>query len=376
MSAKSTHNAGASNAGRRGFIKVAAAGAAVGTLATPGVSRAQTVTLRFQSTWPQRDIFHEFAQDYVSRVNAMSGGRVRLELLAAGAVVGAFQLLDAVSAGTLDGGHGVSAYWFGKNKAFSLFGTPPAWFGDAHQYLGWFHYGGGKELYAELINDILKVNVVGFQTGPMPTQPLGWFKQPIERAEQLRGLKYRTVGLATDLFNELGVAVVALPGGEIVPALERGVIDGAEFNNPSSDSILGFQDVAKVYMLQSYHQAAESFELLFNKTKFDALAPELKAMVKFAAEAASSDMNWKALDRYSKDIEALRAKGVNVVATPEAILKAQLAAWDKVLDKLGGENAFFKKVVDSQKDWVKRTVSYQRLNEPSRDLAFNHFFKT
>jgi TRAP-type mannitol/chloroaromatic compound transport system substrate-binding protein len=174
----------------------------------------------------------------------------------------------------------------------------------------------------------------------------------------------------------MGAAVTILAGGEIVPALERGVIDGAEFNNPSSDSILGFQDVAKVYMLQSYHQAAESFELLFNKTKFDALAPELKAMVKFAAESASSDMNWKALDRYSKDIEALRAKGVNVVSTPEAILKAQLAAWDKVLEKLGGENAFFKKVVDSQKDWVKRTVSFQRLNEPSRDLAFNHFFKT
>ena len=121
---------------RRGFLKAAAAGAAAtAVLATPGVSRAQTVTWRFQSTWPQRDIFHEFAGDFVSRVNAMAGGRLRMELLAAGAVVGAFQLIDAVSAGTLDGGHGVSAYWFGKNKAFSLFGTPPAWFYDANSYL-------------------------------------------------------------------------------------------------------------------------------------------------------------------------------------------------------------------------------------------------
>ena len=131
------------NPARRGLLKAAAVGA-VGTavLATPNVSRAQTVTLRFQSTWPQRDIFHEFAQDYVTRVNNLAGGRLRVELLAAGAVVGAFQLLDAVHAGTLDGGHGVSAYWFGRNRAFSLFGTTPPWFGDANQFLGWFYYGG------------------------------------------------------------------------------------------------------------------------------------------------------------------------------------------------------------------------------------------
>ena len=274
-----------SRAGRRGLMKAAAVGA-IGTavLATPNVSRAQTTVLRFQSTWPQRDIFHEFAQDYVSRVNQMAGGRLRLELLAAGAVVGAFQLLDAVHAGTLDGGHGVSAYWFGKNKAFSLFGTSPPWFGDANQLLGWFHYGGGQALYKELLHDILKMNVVGFQTGPMPTQPLGWFRNAVERPEQIRGLRYRTVGLATDLFQEMGAAVVALPGGEIVPALERGVIDGAEFNNPSSDRVLGFPDVAKNYMIQSFHQRTESFEILFNRQKFDALPQELQAMMRYASE--------------------------------------------------------------------------------------------
>jgi TRAP-type mannitol/chloroaromatic compound transport system substrate-binding protein len=214
-------------------VRASAVGAiGLAALAAPNVSRAQTTTLRFQSTWPQRDIFHEFAGDYVRRVNEMAGGRLRLELLAAGAVVGAFQLIDAVSANTLDGGHGVPAYWFGKNKAFSLFGTSPPWFGDANQLLGWYHYGGGEALYGELINDIVRVPVVSFMTGPMPTQPLGWFKTPIERADQLRGLKYRTVGLAADLFAELGAAVVSIPGGDIVPSLERGVIDGAEFNNP------------------------------------------------------------------------------------------------------------------------------------------------
>ncbi|HEY8611504.1 MAG TPA: TRAP transporter substrate-binding protein, partial [Roseomonas sp.] len=276
-------------AGRRGLLRAAAVGATgAAVLATPSVSRAQTTTLRFQSTWPQRDIFHEFAQDYVERVNRMAGGRLRVELLAAGAVVGAFQVLDAVNTGTLDGGHGVSAYWFGKNKAFSLFGTTPPWFGDANQLLGWFYHGGGEALYKELMHDILKVNAVGFLSGPMPTQPFGWFKQPIERPEQIRGLKYRTVGLAADLLAEMGAAVVSLPGGEIVPALERGVIDGAEFNNPSSDRVLGFPDVAKTYMIQSYHQRVESFEILFNRQKYEAMPQELQAILRYGAEAASA----------------------------------------------------------------------------------------
>lgn len=362
-----------STADRRRFLALAGATAAA-TVAAPNVSNAQTVSLRFQSTWPQRDIFHEFCNDYAARVNAISGGRLKLEVLAAGAVVPAFQLQDAVHAGILDGGHGVTAYWFGKNKAYSLFGTPPAFGWDAHNFLAWMNYGGGYDLYNELIQQITRVNVVGFLTGPMPCQPLGWFKRELKEAGELRGLKYRTVGLAADLFNELGSAVTILPGGEIVPALERGLIDGAEFNNPSSDSVLGFADVSKTYMLQSYHQAAEAFEVLFNKTKFDAMSAEQKAILKYAAEAASSDMYWKALDRYSKDLTALRGRGVNVIKTPDAILKAQLEAWDKVVARLSGENPFFKKVIESQRAWVQRTVSFERINTPSRDMAYTHFF--
>ncbi len=368
--------------GRRGLLKAAAVGAAgTAVLAAPNVSRAQTAVLRFQSTWPQRDIFHEFAQDYVSRVNAMAGGRLRLELLAAGAVVGAFQLLDAVNAGTLDGGHGVSAYWFGKNKAFSLFGTTPPWFGDANQLLGWFYHGGGEALYKELMADILKVNAVGFLSGPMPTQPLGWFKQPIERPEQIRGLKYRTVGLAADLFNEMGAAVVSLPGGEIVPALERGVIDGAEFNNPSSDRILGFPDVAKTYMIQSYHQRVESFEILFNKGKYEGLPAELQAVLRHGAEASSADMSWKLQDRYSRDLLTMaQQNGVNVRPTPRPVLEAQLQAWNRVVERLEGDNSspangpFFKKICDSQRDWCRRVGNFFLRYEAGQAVAYNHFF--
>ncbi|MCR0983557.1 TRAP transporter substrate-binding protein [Roseomonas populi] len=369
-------------AGRRGLLRAAAVGATgAAVLATPSVSRAQTVTLRFQSTWPQRDIFHEFAQDYVERVNRMAGGRLRVELLAAGAVVGAFQVLDAVHAGTLDGGHGVVAYWYGKNKAFSLFGTAPPWFGDANQMLGWFYHGGGEALYRELLQDVLKVNVVGFLSGPMPTQPFGWFKQPIERVDQIRGLKYRTVGLAAELMAEMGAAVVSLPGGEIVPALERGVIDGAEFNNPSSDRVLGFPDVAKAYMIQSYHQRVESFEMLFNKTKYESLPVEIQAIIRHGAEAASADMSWKLQDRYSKDLlEMTQRQGVQARPLPRPVLEAQLAAWNKVIERLENDNSnpnngpFFKKVCDSQREWCRRVGNFFLRYEASQVAAYNHFF--
>jgi TRAP-type mannitol/chloroaromatic compound transport system substrate-binding protein len=361
---------------RRKFLKtgaVAAGVAATGTVAMPNVSRAQTVSMKFQSTWPNKDIFHEYAADYVTKVNEMGGGRLRLELLPAGSVVPAFQMLDAVNTGILDGGHGVSAYWYGKHKAFSLFGTAPAFGWDANQLLGWVKYGGGQQLYDKLTRDVMRLNVVGFLTGPMPTQPLGWFRKEITGPDDIRGMKFRTVGLGADLFKELGAAVTILPGGEIVPALDRGLIEGAEFNNPSSDRILGFPDVSKIYMVQSYHQALECFEILFNKGKYDALPKELQAVLKYGAEAASADMSWKAMDRYSKDMEAMKAAGVKVIKTPDSMLKAQLAAWDKVIANLSKE-PMFAEVIASQKAFAKRVVSFFNEYEVTPVLAYEHFY--
>jgi TRAP-type mannitol/chloroaromatic compound transport system substrate-binding protein len=372
-----TSNSKPSSVSRRKFLKsgaVAAGAATVGTLAMPQVSRAQTVSFKFQSTWPTKDIFHEFAADFVKKVNDMSGGRLRVELLAAGAVVPAFQLIDAVHNGILDGGHGVSAYWFGKNKAFSLFGTGPALGMDANQVLGWMRYGGGQALYDELVGSILKLNVVGFQYGPMGTQPLGWFKKPITGPNDLKNIKYRTVGLSADMFKNLGTNVTILPGGEIVPALEKGLIDGAEFNNPSSDRLLGFTDVAKSMMVQSYHQPNETFEILFNKGKFSGLPAELQAVIRHAVDASSSDMSWKAMDRYSKDLEAIKAAKVTVTQTPESVLKAQLESWDKVVAEQS-KDPFFKKVVDSQKVWAKRVVGFDLEYTVNPRLAYNHIFK-
>jgi TRAP-type mannitol/chloroaromatic compound transport system substrate-binding protein len=368
-----------SGATRRQFLgKMALGGAAatVGTLAMPSVSRAQTVVWRFQSSWPQKDIFHEIAHDYVQRVNSMAGSRLKLELLPAGAVVGAFQIQDAVHSGALEGGHAAVAYWYGKHKAFSMFGTSPPWGWDANMLLGWFYHGGGDALYRELVNDMIQVNVISFLSGPQPTQPLGWFKKEIRSVQDLKGLKYRTIGLAADLMAEMGAAVTILPGGDIVPAMDRGLLDGAEFNNPSSDRVLGFPDVAKVYMLQSWHQRTETFEILFNKSKYDALPPEHQAIIRYAAESASADFSWKNQDRYSRDLEEMVGKqDVKAVQTPREVLDAQLAAWDQVIARLSAD-PFIKKVMDSQKGWVKRVAGFYHVYEADNRVAFDHFFKT
>ncbi len=359
---------------RRSFIKGAAAVSVAAAVAAPTVVRAQdAIVWKFQSTWPAKDIFHEYAQDYVNRVNEMSAGKLKLDLLAAGSVAKAFEVQDAVLAGTLDGGHGVCAYWYGKNKAYSLFGTPPAFGWRANQMLGWFKYGGGQALYDELVQQVLGLDLVGFLTGAMPTQPLGWFKKPVESVDDFKGLKYRTVGLSADLNNELGAAVTIMGGGEIVPAMDRGLLDAAEFNNPSSDKLLGFPDVSKVYMLQSYHQSAECFEIIFNKTKYSALPAEIQSILKYAAESSSSDMTWKAMDRYSNDLAALKEQGVAVHKTPDSLLEAQLGAWDKVIATLSAD-PFFAKVIESQKAWAKRVVSLQFDMEVDQKKAYDHFF--
>src|SRR6187551_3329087 len=204
-------------ASRRKFLGGAAV-AGVAMVARPAVVKAQgPVHMRWQSTWPSKDIFHEYALDYAKKVNDMTGGDLRIEVLPAGAVVPAFQLLDAVSKGVLDGGHGVLVYHYGKQTALALWGSGPGYAMDANMLLSWHKYGGGKELLEKIYKSI-GANVVSFPYGPMPTQPLGWYKKPVTKAADLNGLKFRTVGISIDVFTGMGAAVNALPGGEIVAA--------------------------------------------------------------------------------------------------------------------------------------------------------------
>jgi TRAP-type mannitol/chloroaromatic compound transport system substrate-binding protein len=303
----------------------------------------------------------------------MAGGKLKIEVLPSGSVVPAFQLLEAVAKGTLDGGHGVVAYHYGKNSALALWGSGPAYGMDPNMVLAWHNYGGGKALLEEIYAS-LNLDVTSFLYGPMPTQPLGWFKKPVAKVADMKGLKFRTVGLAVDVFTEMGTAVNPLPGGEIVPALDRGLIDAAEFNNASSDRLLGFPDVVKNCMLQSFHQSGEQFEILFNKTKLNALPTELKSIVDYAVQAASADMSWKAIQRNSNDYIELKKQGVKFYKTPDAILRAQLEAWDKTIAKKSTENAIFKKVLDSQKAFAQRAGQWQNDYLVEFKMAYNHYF--
>ncbi|MAW33623.1 MAG: C4-dicarboxylate ABC transporter [Proteobacteria bacterium] len=333
------------------------------------------VKLKVQAGFPAKDPLFEVAQQIYGYVKDLSGGRMTVELLPAGAVVGALDQADAVHQGVLDGSHAVPAYWYGKNDALSLFGTGPYLGADANTILAWLEYGGGQQLYTEMYNDVLKLDVVPLAYGGMMMQPLGWFRKEVKSADEFKGIKYRTVGLAIDVFKNMGASVVAIPGGEIVPALERGVIDAAEFNNPASDMALGFPDVSKVCMVQSYHQPSEFFEVLLNKRVWDGLPEQYKAIWKIAAKAASAQMSWHTIDLFSKKYVELRdERGVEFIKTPDDILKAQLKAWDKIIEDRGKSNPLFTKIVDSQKDFMKRAVAYQTTFIANPKQAFDHYF--
>ena len=364
-----------SKVSRRNVLKAAMAAGGAAVLGFPMIAKGQSgpITMRWQSTWPQKDIFHEFALDFAKKVNDMTGGELKIEVLPAGAVVPAFGLLDAVSKGTLDGGHGVLVYHYGKQNALALWGSGPAFGMDANTLLAWHKYGGGKQLLDKLYKSI-GANVVSYVYGPMPTQPLGWFKKPIARVEDFKGLKFRTVGISIDVFTGLGAAVNALPGGEIVPAMDRGLLDAAEFNNASSDRLLGFPDVSKVCMLQSYHQNAEQFEIMFNKPKFDALPAKIKAVIENAVEAASADMSWKAIDRYSRDYLELQTKDkVRFYRTPDSVLARQLVVYDEAAAKRK-DNPLFVEIEESQRQFAARAVRWFLDTQVNARMAYNHYF--
>jgi TRAP-type mannitol/chloroaromatic compound transport system substrate-binding protein len=359
---------------RRSFLKQATIVGGVVAGAAPMISVAQTpISMRWQSTWPTKDIFHEYAQDFAKKVNDMSSGRLKIEVLPAGAVVKAFDLIDAVSKGTLDGGHGVTAYWYGKNSAMALWGSGPAFGMDPNMLLAWHEFGGGKALLDEIYKG-LNLDVQSFVYGPMPTQPLGWFKKPVTKVDDFKGLKYRTVGLSIDIFTAMGASVNAIPGAEIVAAMDRGLLDAAEFNNASSDKLLGFPDVSKVCMLQSFHQCSEQFEILFNKTKYNALSADLKAVIANAVQASSAEMSWKAIDRYSTDYIALQKQGIKFYKTPDSVLQAQLKAWDSITEKRAAENPMFAKVLASMKAFAERACKWQNDTLVDHKMAYRHAF--
>ncbi|MBD1546144.1 TRAP transporter substrate-binding protein [Roseibium aggregatum] len=360
---------------RRRFLKgsALAATATAGTLAAPAVARAEPTVLKMQAAWGG-GIFLENAKSYVDTVHAMAGKDLKIDLLAVDSVVKTSQMQDAVHRGVLDAAHYVPAYWYSKSKTASLFGTGPCFGWSSQEVLGWVNYGGGQELFDELMGS-LGLNVVSFFNSPMPAQPLGWFKEQIKDVAQMNGLKYRTVGLAADVMLQMGLSVVQLPGGEIQPAMKSGLIDAAEFNNPTSDRDFGMQDVSKDYMLASFHQSQEFFEITFNKKKYESLPSELQAVLKHASNAENSNFYWHNTKRYAEDLVKLQTEqGVNVWRTPDSVMAAQLDAWDTVVARISEEDPFFAKVIESQKKYAKEVMGYLNLNQPDYKLAYKHYF--
>ncbi len=369
---------------RRRFVQKALAAGAAGAIATPAASQsaslvktAKPVVFKFQSTWPTKDIFNEFAQDFAKKVNDMSGGELRIDVYPTNSIVKAFGIQNAVHKGQLDGGHGVPTYWHDRHAAFSLFGSGPSFGMSSNQILAWFQYGGGQQLYDELVQKEMNLNIQGFMYGPLTPQPLGWFKNRIESIKDLDKMRFRAVGLAAEVFKELGLTTTALQPADIVPWLDKGLIDAAEFNNPSSDRALGFPSVSSVCMIRSFHQSSEVFEVIFNKQRFDSLPFALRSIIRYALQASSADLSWKASDRFSTDYEEMRRKqGVRYYVTPDDILRAQLNAWRKIIARESANSRIFKRIIDSQMRFAKRVVGFENDLTPSSKMAFDFWFST
>ena len=359
---------------RRKFFKAAAVtgAAAAATIAMPNVAFSAPKTLKMQAAWGG-GIFLEMAKQYADRVNAMAGGQLKVEVLPVGAVLKTAEIADGVSKGVVDAGHLVTAYWYGKNPAASLFGTGPSYGFSSQELMGWIEEGGGRALYEETLKSI-GLDVVGFFAMPMPAQPFGWFKKNVTKVSDVKGMKYRTVGLATDVLMKMGMVVKNLPGAEIQPSMKTGVIDAAEFNNPTSDKDFGMQDVSKHYHLGSFHQSQEMFELMFNKKTYNSLSPANQAILKHAAEATNTANYFMALVRYSNDLgKLMNEHGVNVYQTSDAIMSAQLKAWDAVMKDMR-KDPLFDKIVKSQQAYAKKVMKYLFMNQPNYRLAYEQTF--
>ena len=366
---------------RRKFFKAAAVtgAAAVATVAMPNVgawsaAHAKTVTLKMQAAWPAgKDPFFIMASDYVTKVNSMSGGSLKIELLPVGAILKIPEIADGVNKGVVDAGHLVTAYWYGKNPASSLFGTGPSYGFSSQELMGWIEYGGGRALYEKTLK-AAGLNVTGYFCMPMPAQPFGWFKKNVKTVADVKGMKYRTVGLATNVLQAMGMVVRQLGGPEIQPGMKTGLIDAAEFNNPTSDKNFGMQDVSKHYHLGSFHQSQEMFEIMINTAKLKSLSPEHQAILKHAAQAANTDNYFKALVMYSDDLGKLMNESkVNVYQTSDAILEAQLAAWDVVLKDFR-KDPLFDEIIVSQQKYAKKVMKYLFMNQPNYRLAYTRAF--
>jgi TRAP-type mannitol/chloroaromatic compound transport system substrate-binding protein len=352
----------------------------VATLAAPPVpAQSRTFVWKVQSAFPVTDYPHRSLVELAKSIDQMSGGRLRIEALPVGAVVGFFEVLDAVNRGALDGGLTWPGLWAGKNSAAGLFGSPlggPFGMG-ANEFTAWLFAGGGQELYNELLQKELRMDVVAHFTTVQPFwEAFGWVKKPISGLEDLRRLKFRSSGIGLEMFRRMGATTVGMAGGDIVPSLERGVIDGAEWAIPSRDIVMGFQQAAKFYYMPSFRQPPTFHELIVTRKKWAELPPDLQAIVKYATMAEITRLAAYTVDQDSQAADDLVTKhGVQIVRTPDEILRAELEAIDKVLDAEAQKNPFFARVLAAQREYAKKTVAHGQRMSPPMDIAVRHYWQ-
>lgn len=347
---------------RRLALGAGASAITVGAAMVP--ARAQAVTrLKVQTAVPSSSIYFDLLKRFAERVDKMSNGRLKIEMLPDGAVVAAFEILDAVDKGVVDGGYAWTHYWSGKNTAAGLFSNPAAGGGtgmDQLSHVAWLFQGGGYALYRKFFQDTLKLNIEPVLMQPMGPDPLGWFRNPIASLDDFRKLKYRCPpGLVGEIFKEMGVNAVAMPGGEIVPAAQRGVLDAAEWIGPADDLALGFHTVFKHYYLQGLHQSSDVGEIIFNRATYNKLAPDLKEIVQTAAMASMTETYTYNVHRNAQAVLKLKNEfKVTIHDTPKDIFPAFIKATNTIYDREAGKNPLFKEVLESQRAFAKTVVPY------------------
>ncbi len=330
---------------------------------TVHAQQPQAFKMRIQAAVPAASIYFELLKKFGDRVDRMTAGRLKIEVLPDGAIVPAFEILDAVDKGVVEGGYAWTHYWSGKHPAAGLFSNPMAGAGvglDQLSHVAWLFEGGGYDLYRKLYSDILKVNVEPLMIQPMGPDPLGWFKRPIKDTADFKKMKYRSPpGITGEIFKEMGVSAVAMPGGEIVPAAQRGVIDAAEWIGPADDMNLGLHTVWKFYYLQGLHQSTDIGEVIVNKTFWNKLPPDIQEIVRTAAMASMTETYTFNVYRNAQAVVKLRNDfKVQILDTPKDFFPEFVRATNVVLDRYASKDAFFKQVLDSQKNFAVTVVPY------------------
>jgi TRAP-type mannitol/chloroaromatic compound transport system substrate-binding protein len=360
---------------KRGLSFAAAVAAAL-SIAVPAGAQ-QTRTLKMQSTWPASLTLQDNFKMLADRVDKLTGGAIKIEALAAGQIVPAFEILDATHKKVIDGGHGVAYYWVGKNKTATLFSaTPVGPFGMDHfDFLGWIYEGGGLDLYWEFYRDIVKLDVVAFPVGGSSPQAFGWFKRPIKNLADFKGLKCRQTGIVAEIFQKMGMQTVNMPGGEIIPSAQRGVIDCAEWVGGVEDLRLGLPQVFKYHYTPGMHESNSMLELIINSDVWKSFTPQQQEAVRAATLATFVQWGIRWQKQNADAIEEMRTKhGVQLLRTPPDILIEFMKTWDKMAAEEAAKDPFFKKVYESQRAYASKVVPAKRFMFPPYSFAANYYW--